>query len=186
VRLFVALDISREIREPIAKLIRELKPLDDSWKWTSAKNLHVTLKFLGETPVEKLETVKESLRGVSSEFPILLKFKSLGFFPNERRPRVVWVGLEAPTSLGKLAHSIDESLGNIGVPREDREFSPHLTLARNRKGALSPHLRDAIAHHSGQFFGEMTATSFHLIESRLKSTGAEYTTLESYSGSQKS
>ncbi len=181
-RLFVALEISEEIRAAIATLIRELKPLDDSWKWVRAENLHVTLKFLGEIPFGKLESIKTSLRPVSCEWPILMKFRGLGFFPNERRPRVLWVGMDAPHSLPALATAIEEALAKVGVPREEREFTPHLTLARNKSGKASEKFLSALASHASSQFGEMNATAFHLIESKLKSTGAEYTTLESFSG----
>jgi len=186
VRLFVALHISQEIRDAIANLARELKPLDETWKWTRSENLHVTLKFLGETPADKLHAVKESLSGVPADLPFSLKFNSLGFFPNVRRPRVLWVGLDAPPALAKLAHAIDESFAKIGIPQEEREFSPHLTLARTKEGRISAKLGEAIARHAKSMFGEMTAKSFHLIESKLKSTGAEYTTLESFQGCSKS
>ena len=185
-RLFVALQISEEIRESISELICELRPLNDSWKWTRAKNLHITLKFLGEVAEHKVPSAVEILRNIPAEFPIPLKFQSLGFFPNERRPRVLWVGIDTPQSLPKLATAIDESLAKLGVVREERGFSPHLTLARCKEGKLSVTFREAIAKHVSRVFGEMNATSFHLIESTLKSTGAEYTTLESFSGEPKS
>ena len=185
-RLFVALNISQEIRDAMANLARELKPLAETWKWTRSENLHVTLKFLGETPADKLPEVKESLRGISADLSFSLKFTSLGFFPNARRPSVLWVGLDAPPALAKLAHAIDESLAKIGIPREEREFSPHMTLARAKEGRIPAKLGEAIARHAKSMFGEMTAKSFHLIESKLKSTGAEYTTLESFQRSSKS
>ena len=185
-RLFVALEISDGIRATISEMTRELQPLDDSWKWTRAANLHVTLKFLGEFAEEKMPAAIELLRGVPAEFPIPLKFQSLGFFPNERRPRVLWVGLDAPRGLWKLAMAIDESMAKLGVARENREFSPHLTLARGGEGNLAGKAREAISKRASNVFGEMGASSFHLIKSELKSTGAEYTTLESFSGGSKS
>jgi len=186
VRLFVALHISQEIRDAITDLVGEIRPLDESWKWTRTENLHVTLKFLGEISPEKLQVVKETLGGVPAEFPFLLRFVSLGFFPNGRRPRVLWVGVDAPPGLTKIVHAIEESLANIGIPREERECSPHLTLARSKEGRILPSLSEAIAKREKSGFGEMTATSFQLIESKLKSTGAEYTTLESFPDRSKS
>ena len=181
-RLFVALEISEEVRASIAALIRELKPLDSSWKWTRAENLHVTLKFLGEIPPEKLGGIKGVLSFVNCEWPMPLKFRGLGFFPNERRPRVLWVGMEAPKSLPALAATIEEGLAKVGMPQEEREFTPHLTLARSKDGKASEKLRSALESYSACRFGEMNVSVFHLIESKLKSTGAEYTTLESFSG----
>jgi len=182
VRLFVALQISEEIRAAIAALGRELKQLDDSWKWTREENLHVTLKFLGEIPSDKLESIRQALRGMTGEWPIEVKFSGLGFFPSERRPRVLWVGMKAPPSLPALGAAIDAALGKVGVPKEEREFTPHLTLARNKAERIAPKLREALAKCSTKEFGMMDASSFHLIESKLKSTGPEYTTLESFPG----
>ena len=178
-RLFVALEISAAVRAAIESLIRELKPLDHSWKWVRAENLHVTLKFLGEVAPGKLPEGIEALRHAPTAGPVALKFRGLGFFPKERRPSVLWVGMDAPQSLIGLAAGVEATLINAGFPREEREFTPHLTLARNKQGTLSAELRDAIRKHSTREFGTMDASTFHLIESKIKSTGPEYTTLES-------
>jgi len=180
------MQIPDDIRETIVQLIAELKPLDNSWKWTREENLHLTLKFLGETPLEKLNGVCEALRTVSCAWPIPVNFHGLGFFPNERRPRVSWIGMEAPQTLTALAVSIEEALAGVGVPREERAFTPHLTLARNKEGRVSDEFRSALARYTKRKFGTMNATAFHLVESKLKSTGAEYTTLESFSGASRS
>ena len=185
-RLFVALHIPDDVSETVALLIRELKALDNEWKWPRTENLHITLKFLGETPPEKLKSVCDSLRSVSSEWPIQIAFRGLGFFSNERRPRVLWIGMDAPPALSKLAADIEDALAGVGAPREERAFAPHLTVARNKDGRLSEKLRSALAKYSSSQFGAMNATAFHLVESKLKSTGAEYTTLESFSGKRNS
>jgi 2'-5' RNA ligase len=186
VRLFVAIEIPDVVRETIAELARELKVLDDFWRWPRAENLHVTLKFLGEIPQEKLKSICESLRGVPCEWPIRIKFGRLGFFPNEHRPRVLWLGVEAPPALSGMAAAIEDALAGAGLPREERPFTPHLTLARSKDGKLSEKLRAAMAKHFSASFGEMNASAFRLIESKLKSTGAEYTTLESFPGARQS
>lgn len=178
-RLFVALEISDTIRPAIESLIRELHPLDDSWKWVRAQNLHVTLKFLGEVAPGKLPEIVEVLRNAPTAGPVALRFRGLGFFPNERRPRVLWVGMDGPQSLIGMAAGVEATLKNAGFPREEREFTPHLTLARNKQGTISPELRDAISKRSTWELGTMDASTFHLIESKIKSTGPEYTTLES-------
>src|ERR1700741_4536647 len=144
VRLFVALQISEEIRTAMVALGHKLKPLDDSWKWTRTENLHVTLKFLGEIPSDKLESVRQALRGVPGEWPIEVKFSRLGFFPNEWRPRVLWGGMETGQRLPALGTAIEGALAKVGVPRDEREFTPHLTLARNKSGSISQNLRETI------------------------------------------
>ena len=179
-RLFVALELPPDVRENIASLIGRLKPLDTSWKWTRAENLHVTLNFLGEVRDEDLPRIMEALRGVPFAAAILLKFRGLRFFPNERRPRVLWVGIDGPPLLPVLAGTIETALAAIHVPREERAFTPHLTLARSKEGRVSPSLHDALMKASSCDFGTTTASAFHLIRSELKSTGAEYTTLASF------
>ena len=180
-RLFVALDVPGAIRVAVESLIGELKPLDDPWKWVRAANLHVTLKFLGEVAPDKLAGIVAALRTTPTSGPVALKFHGLGFFPNERRPRVLWVGMDAPQSLIGLAAAVEAALAGVGFAREEREFTPHLTLARNKSATASPKLREAIATLSARQFGMMDASTFHLVESRMKSAGPEYTTLESFS-----
>ena len=179
-RLFVALETSPEVREKIAVLVRELKPLDDSWKWTRAENLHITLKFLGEIPTEASDRIVAALKRVSFEQSLALRFRGLGSFPNDRRPRVLWVGIDGPSGLAGLAENIERGLECVGVPKEDRAFTPHLTLARNKDAHISPKLREALASFSNRDFGTVVASAFHLVRSELKSTGAEYTTLASF------
>jgi len=180
VRLFVALDIPEAVRAAIESLIGELKPLDDSWKWVRAANLHVTLKFLGEVAPNKLAKIVEALRTAPTHGPVALKFQGLGFFPNERRPRVLWAGMDAPQSLVGLAAAVEDALAGTGFAREEREFRPHLTLARSKSATASPQLREAIAAIPARQFGRMDASTFHVVESRIKSAGPEYTTLESF------
>jgi 2'-5' RNA ligase len=180
-RLFVALTIPAEVRADVASLLCELQPLDPSWKFVRAENLHVTLKFLGEVAMEKLPKVTAALLSATTAGAVTLKFQGLGFFPNERRPRVLWVGMDETQSLLALAAGVDAALTGVGFPREEREFTPHLTLARNKEASISSELRDAITGCAIRQFGTMSASTFHLIESKLKSSGPEYTTLESFS-----
>jgi len=180
VRLFVALDIPEVVRVAVESLIGELKPLDDSWKWVRAVNLHVTLKFLGEVAPDKPAKIVEALRTAPTHGPVALKFHGLGFFPHERRPRVLWVGMDAPPSLMGLAAAVEAALAGVGFAREERDFTPHLTLARSKSATASPQLREAIAALPARQFGMRDASTFHLVESRIKSAGPEYTTLESF------
>jgi len=180
VRLFVALDIPEVVRTAIETLIGELKPFDDSWKWVRAVNLHVTLKFLGEVAPDRLAKIVEALRTAPAHGPVALKFHGLGLFPNERKARVLWVGMDAPQSLAGLAAAVEAALAGIGFAPEEREFAPHLTLARIKNETTAPQLREAIAKLSTRQFATTEASAFHLIESRIKSTGPEYTTLESF------
>ncbi len=179
-RLFVAIEIPSEIRSALAAFLKELRGIAPQAKWVRAENLHVTLKFLGETEAAKVSALESALGSIRSGEPVGLEFRGLGFFPSEKRPRVFWAGMEASTNLKPLAEEIDRGLHQLGFPLEDRPFAPHLTLARFNPPGLPPKLGSVVREHSSRRFGSLTAREFHLIESKLKSTGAEYTILKSF------
>jgi 2'-5' RNA ligase len=181
VRLFVALEIPAGVRDNLATLIKELRNSEPKARWVRAENLHVTLKFLGETPSEKLEAIRDTLLGVRSEQTVKLEFRGLGFFPNEKRPRVLWAGMDASPNVQSLAASIDQALEKLGFPPEDREFTPHLTIARFSSPRVTEKLRAAIQQNMARESGCVRTTEFHLIESKLKPSGAEYTRLGTFS-----
>ena len=179
-RLFVALEIPVVVREKLVALLNSLRALSPQTRWVRPENLHVTLKFIGEAPAAKLAEIRSALAGARSDKPITLDFRGLGFFPNEKHPRVFWVGIEASPNLKTLAEDIEKAAENLGIAREQRPFSPHLTLARFESRGLPEKLRAAIQENAAQDFGSLRANQFHLIQSKLKPTGAEYTTLESF------
>ena len=179
-RLFVALEIPSEVRKNLATLIESLRAVSPQARWVRPENLHVTLKFIGEVPETKLASIRGALAGVRSEQAVALDSRGLGFFPNEKHPRVFWAGIEASPNLKALAADIDRATEKLGVAREQRPFSPHLTLARFEPPSLPEKLRAAIQENAGCEFGLLRTTQFHLIESKLKRSGAEYTTVESF------
>ena len=178
-RLFVALEIPTAVRENLATLLASLRAISKEPRWVRAENLHVTLKFLGETGDDKLDAVRHALGTIRSEQPVTLQFRGLGFFPSERSPRVFWVGVEASANLKTLAADIESAMEKLGFPSEKREFSPHLTLARFERSQLPDALRKAIGENAQREFGSLRTGEFHLVQSRLKPSGAEYTTLTS-------
>ena len=145
-----------------------------------AENLHVTLKFLGEVAEGKVDAVRSGLANTRSDKPIALEFRGLGFFPNEKHPRVFWAGMEASSNLKTLAGDIEGAVEKLGIPREKREFSPHLTLARFERPRLPEALRKLIAENQQREFGSLRTNEFHLIQSKLKPAGAEYTTVATF------
>jgi len=208
VRVFVALDIPDEVRAAIGALIEKLRPASDNIlagskrspnpilagskrspnpaRWVRIEGIHVTLKFIGEVPPEKIEPIKASLSQIHLPKLVTLKFRGVGFFPNERRPRVLWAGIEAGAELGALAAAIEMSLEPLGIAKEQRNFSPHLTLARFDTARSKPsasafdRLHDAISKAGPLEFGSSTASEFHLYQSILKRGGAEYTRLATF------
>jgi len=180
VRLFVALQIPPAVRKSLAEFLAVLRALSPQPRWVRTDNPHITLKFIGEVQPEKLGDIRLALSAVHSDRSVTLDFRGVGFFPNEKRPRVFWAGVEASPNLARLASDIDRALEKLGVPPEKRPFSPHLTLARFEPPGLPEKLRAAIQESAAREFGSVEAEEFHLIESKLKSDGAEYTTLESF------
>ena len=185
-RLFVALEIPAAVRESLSALIQEFREASARAKgkgprWVRAENLHITLKFIGESAAEKLDAIRSALTGVRSESAVHLSCRGLGFFPNERRAQVLWAGLEATENLPRLAGDIDRGLESAGIARERRTFEPHLTLARFDAPRMEEDLRLAIARSASRDFGSFSADEFHLIESKTKPSGAKYTRIASFS-----
>lgn len=180
-RLFVALDIPEDIRQALAATVRTLRVACPDARWARIDGLHATLKFIGETPGEKLEPIKSALATVQAAAPITLQFRGAGFFPDMRRPRVLWAGIEAGPDLAALARDVENSLAPLGIARETRAFSPHLTLARFDRPRGLALLHAALAAAGPLEFGATTAKEFHLYQSVLKRGGAEYTRLVTFS-----
>jgi 2'-5' RNA ligase len=186
-RLFVALDIPEAIRTRIAQFQRGLQALAPDVRWVSTESFHITLKFIGEVPAAQLDAFKNALTRVKA-CPFNVAFRGYGFFPTARSARVLWVGIEAPQQLQQLATSVDQATHTLGIPREERELKPHLTLARSGSGRPqrgkgdAPNQRFARVHQHlekapAPDFGTMTATEFFLYESKLSPRGAQYTKL---------
>jgi RNA 2',3'-cyclic 3'-phosphodiesterase len=180
VRLFVALDIPEDVRAAIAALTAKLRSVCGSARWVRIEGAHVTLKFIGEVPQENVEPIQTALRTVPFPSALKLIFRGVGFFPNERRPRVLWAGIEAGPELRSLANAVETALEPLGIAREQREFSPHLTLARFDSPEKLAGLRAAIAAAGPPDFGQAIANEFHLYQSVLKRGGAEYTRLATF------
>jgi RNA 2',3'-cyclic 3'-phosphodiesterase len=185
VRLFVALEIPSTVRDNLAGLIEELRAADGAAakskaRWVRAENLHVTLKFIGNVDVGRLDAIRAALGEVSTGGAVELRFRGLGFFPNEKRPRVLWAGIAASSNLAPLAREIDSRLEKLGIPRETRELAPHLTLARFDPPGLSEKLRAAAKENTTREFGDVRTGEFHLFDSKTRPTGAEYTRLSSF------
>jgi RNA 2',3'-cyclic 3'-phosphodiesterase len=185
VRLFVALEIPSAVRDNLSAFLSEMRALTEKLgerrtRWVRTENLHVTLKFIGEVAEAKLAAIRTALSTVPFAAPIDVSFRGLGFFPNENRPTVLWAGLDASPHLSTFAGDIDSALTTIGIAGERRAFVPHLTLARFAAPLLHEKLRAAIQKNRECAFGSFQASEFQLIESKLKPSGAEYTSLASF------
>jgi RNA 2',3'-cyclic 3'-phosphodiesterase len=180
VRLFVALDFPAAIRDAIGELVLRLKSRAKDVRWVGAEKMHVTLKFIGHVQAEQLEPIVRALSAIHLNLPVEMRFRGVGFFPTERRPSVIWCGIDASPNLPELAAQIERALLPLGIPAEGREFTPHLTLGR----LDSPHGLGQLVEMAHEIesldLGTTRQRQFHLFESALKRSGAEYTMLRSF------
>jgi len=131
-RAFIAIELPPAIKKELRLLQDQLKPLAAEVKWVKPENIHLTLKFLGEINEEKIGRIKELLvRVTGDKRRFVLALSSVGAFPKVRWPRVIWVGVEDKDNLAsKLAAELEEGTDKLGIPREKRGFSAHITIGR--------------------------------------------------------
>jgi 2'-5' RNA ligase len=177
-RLFSGIDLPGGVAENIDRLLKLLEPAARI-NWTPVANLHLTTKFIGEWPEERVPELEEALAGVPRPGPVTIGVRGLGFFPNARSPRVFWAGVDAPQLAG-VAAATDRALEPLGIAPEKRAYSPHLTLARIKAPVPLQALRERIGRLASQEFGEFTARRFFLYRSKLSPGGSVYTKISEF------
>ena len=173
-RTFVAIDLPEELKSELTKRQEHLKNVARGARWVRPEGIHLTLKFLGEISDKQAGQVTEILSLLPPFEPLEVRVEGFGFFPNARRPRVLWVGIKGGTPLETLASEVERSLKALGFPREQRPFRPHLTLARFPNPRSQPQLEREISQGLSTVLGALTVRNFSLIESRLLPQGAIY------------
>ena len=182
--LFVALDIDDAIRERISRFMDALRGFAPDARWVRPESLHVTLKFVGEKPPDFVEKIKQALSSVQANSTDIT-FRSYGFFPGPKAPRVFWIGIESGPQLASLAGAVDNTLVTLGIPKEEHAFSPHLTLARagGQKGRapnVFQHLQEKLAALTIPDFGTMKPREFFLYHSQPQRGGSRYTKIATF------
>ncbi|HJR16290.1 MAG TPA: RNA 2',3'-cyclic phosphodiesterase [Gemmatimonadales bacterium] len=138
-RLFVAIPVPDPARGQILRLLGQLRSAGWPVRWVHDEGLHLTLKFFGEVAAERLDVIAEALRFAAADAGTLaLQLDDLGAFPSRSRPRVLWVGIDAPPGLELLQDRIERGCEAIGFPPEGAPFQPHVTLGRVREGQRLP------------------------------------------------
>jgi len=182
-RSFVAVEIPAEIRSALAISIAPLqkalpRPLV---RWVAPQNIHLTLKFLGDVTPANLERLAEALKAeVVSYETFSMSVGGLGTFPNPRRARLIWIGLEAPAALTVLLHGVEAIAERLGYASEHRPFSPHLTIGRvgqNASGTDLQYLRTALEATTVGTLGTVHVEAVHIFKSDLQPGGSVYTRL---------
>ncbi len=177
-RLFTGLDLPLEIVRNLEALLDRLRPTA-KLRWSPPANLHITTKFIGEWPEERLPELRSALAAILARPVIPIRIRDLGFFPNPRAPRVFWCGIDAPDLAG-LAAETDRATSSLGIPAETRDFSPHLTLARIKDRFNPERLRGAMAALPSLEFGGFEARAFFLYRSQPGTQGSVYTKLAEF------
>jgi 2'-5' RNA ligase len=178
-RLFTGIDLPEDVRERLERLLMHLRS-SAHLKWSPVYNLHVTLKFIGDWPEDKMPQLDAALRAVVRREAIPAEVKGLGWYPNPHHPRVFWAGIQGGEALPKLVKDIDGATSSLGIASEDRPFSAHLTLARIKEPAPLQALRSAIAQLESVEFGAFRVDRFYLFRSQPGSAGSIYTKLSEY------
>jgi 2'-5' RNA ligase len=178
-RLFAAIELPVEVVGNLEDLLRRLQPAAKI-NWSPPENLHVTTKFIGEWPEDRLPELTAALNTLPMRAPISIAVEKLGFFPNPHAPRVFWAGVHAGEGLAQVARDTETALVPLGVAKEDRPFSPHLTLARIKTPGRQTALLQAIAALPSLDFGNFVADRFYLYRSKTAPTGSVYTKLEEF------
>lgn len=163
IRSFIALDLDASVQASLGKTIQKIKQTaGNNIRWVPEKNIHITLKFLGDTSPANLEILKSKITAEANRIcSFNIKIGNLGAFPSIRKPRVIWVGLDTPPELHILQRAIDMETNRLGYPSEDRPFSPHLTLGR-----ISPRALPEEIHRIGDFLAtsQISADTIALIQ----------------------
>ena len=190
-RLFVAVPLPEEVTRLVGDLVRDLAAEDWPVRWVAANTAHITLQFIGETPPERAELLRMALAApVAKQASFNLRTADLGVFPNQKRPRVIWLGLYGPAHrLESLQRDIGETLREMDVELDDKPFHPHITLGRVRDQAtrgLPEAIKQRFAAEAES--GRATAASplpvpvreVLLMRSFLSSAGARHETVARY------
>lgn len=180
-RLFAAIKIQPEegLISNYWSLRNSLK--DEKIRWVDPDNIHITLKFFGETPEHHIPGIaialRESTKGIS---PFQISLSDTGIFGSSYKPRVIWFGVESHERLKLLFDHIVRELINIGIENDRQNFVPHLTIGRIKHLDDKKHFQKVIDHHKEVYIQKEEVSEFHLFQSILKPDGPEYRILESY------
>lgn len=179
IRCFIAIPLAQEIKEELANIQEKLKKSDAQVKWVSPDSIHITLKFLGDLPRIRLSSISKVIKEVAHKKTWFeMSLSSPGAFPSPGKPRVVWVGIkDGQEELKELAEKLDLKLRSIGLPGEEREFVPHLTLGRIKNLDNRDKLVEIIHSIKAVSTEKIQVTKINLMKSQLTPTGPIYSVI---------
>ena len=183
IRAFIALDLSPEVLGRLEYLAGQLKGRlsGAQVRWVSVQNIHLTIKFLGDVSVNNLGVLNKIVENEAhQQVEFEIRVAGLGAFPSTNRPRVIWVGVEAPGNLSALQRNIDTETAKLGYASEGRDYSPHLTLGRVARNVSDGELRrisEALVSLKASQLGACLIQAVHIYRSDLNPQGSVYTKL---------
>ena len=183
-RAFIAIEIPHAIRQRICSVTSSLRNEAGSLiRWVPAENMHLTLKFLGDVSPANVDLLTHMLQAEAVLFSCFeIRISGLASFPDMKRPRVIYIGIQAPAALEALQRGIESASHRLGYESEERRFSPHLTIGRVKQNVSATEqqtIRRALERTTIDSLGTARVDSVHLYKSDLKPTGSVYTRLSS-------
>lgn len=183
IRSFLAFKLPPDIKREVQLILEDVRRSDLNAKWVKVDNIHLTVVFMGDIREEDVPAIREEIKGASlGSGPFNISLKGMGVFPNARRPRVLWLGLDGEIErISSLRDRLQEQLQPFGIKKEKRPFRPHLTLGRFRKpGRGGSRLGDIISQYKDLEGPICPLEELILFKSELRSQGAIYTKLDSW------
>lgn len=178
VRIFLSIPIEGDVKNKLIEMKQILNAASLPIKYVEDENLHINLKFIGETSSEKIDMLKDCFSKYSQQFSSFsLEIKKMGLFPDPRRPRVIWAGITPEKALFKLQQQIEDDCASIGLEKEKRRYKPHITLGRVKSAKNKDQLLQLANSFENKFFGTLSVNTFHIVKSVLTPSGPQYSSL---------
>jgi RNA 2',3'-cyclic 3'-phosphodiesterase len=180
-RIFAAVKILPD--DGLLRLLHTLRSAlsQDKIKWVDTANMHITLKFFGETPEDKVQEISKALESIVTLQAFEIQCKGVGIFGSQYKPRVIWLGINDISKLQQLESKVAAAIEPLGYLPDRQNFVPHLTLGRINFINDKKYFQDTIAMAKSFTSEIQKIPAFHLYESKLKPTGPEYSIITSYS-----
>lgn len=178
IRCFIAVELSEPVRAAIAGAVEDLRQSGADVRWVNTENIHITLKFLGDTEEALLPDIRQRLaKKLFNYKPFCIKITGVGSFPAGRHPRVIWIGLGESAALKALQADVESEMRAIGCPAEERPFAAHITVGRVKSGRRLPELTGKLTDMREVAFGDLEVRGVKVMKSELGRGGPVYTCL---------
>ncbi len=175
-RLFTAIDIGA--RQPLVELEQRLEETGADLKLVEPENIHVTLKFLGDTEEARIPAVEEAMHTAAADVePYRATMQGVGVFPHPGYIKVIWIGVDDDGQTKQIAEALDDELAEHGFKKEKHGFTPHATVARMKGARGKDAVRSLVENHQETEFGMLSVEGIQLKKSELQPDGPVYTTL---------